>query len=274
MFPKYEYRNKPVDISVRNTVHECPARFHKQLEMIWVKSGQLRAIIDGKNYLLQENDIYVVFPNILHAVHRSDAQIVLIVADNDLFPLYSETLTHLTPKIPVLRAGELPELVPGIFQRIAELNGLEDSNYKQSILTGYIGGILGEVLIRISLTERNSDNNLIQKLILYLLANYTREISLEDVAKELNYSKCYISHLVAETFQCNFRALINSYRVSLAQSLLLSSQKTVSEIAYESGFKNQSSFNRIFLKQCGVTPSEFRQVHDDVQAEKPRIYIR
>jgi len=273
MFPKYEQRSNPIYISRWKGIRQFPARFHKQLEMLYVLSGELRVNIDGKNYILHENEMYLAFPNILHAVLRSEASGVLIIADNEMFPLYSDLLTHFKPEKPVFSVQELPEAVLLALQRIWELAHQENLTHKQAILTGYIGAALGEILERITLVERNSDSDLIQKLILYFLDNYTREITLEDVARELNYSKCYISRLIADTFQCNFRTLINSYRVSLAQSLLLSSQKTVSEISYECGFKNQSSFNRIFLKHCAETPSEFRKRHD-ITVDKPMVYQR
>ena len=273
MFPKYEQRSNPIYISRWKGIRQFPARFHKQLEMLYVISGELRVNIDGKNYILHENEMYLAFPNILHAVLRSEASGVLIIADNEMFPLYSDVLTHFKPEKPIICASDVPPIVFSCLSRIRNLSQLDDFTHKQAILTGYIGAVLGEILERITLTERNSDSDLIQKLILYFLDNYTREITLEDVARELNYSKCYISRLVSETFQCNFRTLINSYRISLAQSLLLSSQKTVSEISYECGFKNQSSFNRIFLKHCGETPSEFRKRHD-VAVDKPMLYLR
>ena len=271
MFLKYEYRSKPIFVTARDYVLKCPARFHKQLEMIWVKSGELNAVIGGKNYTLRAHDLYLVFPNTLHAIHPSDVSSVLVIADNELFPAFHEILTHYTPETPVLRSDELPPIITDIFLRIGEWAQREDSRHKQTTLTWYIGAVLGEVLSGLKLVERNSDENLVQKLILYLVNNYTREISLEDAARELNYNKCYISHLIANTFQCNFRTLINSYRISLAQSLLLTTSKTVSIIAYECGFQNQSSFNRVFLKHCNVTPSQFRKSNHHLHREAPSV---
>lgn len=271
MFPRYEYRNNPIYISLKHNVRQFPARFHKQLEIHCVLSGEMQVNVDGKSYTLRENEMYIAFPNILHAVLHAEAEGMLIIVDSEMFPLYTEALTHFKPETPVIRAGSIPPIVYGALTRIRELNEAGEHTYKQAVLTGYITAVLGEILEQITLVERDSDSDLIQKLILYILNNYTQEISLEDVARELSYSKCYISHLIAETFQCNFRSLINSYRVSLAQSLLLSSQQTISEVSYRCGFKNQSSFNRIFLKYSGKTPSQFRSGHD-VSVDMPKVY--
>ena len=274
MFPKYEFRDHAIHISAHHCHTDCPVRFHRQLEILWILSGQMEVSIGGKRYTLGENDLYLVFPNVLHCVHQSDASILLIIADSSLFPQYSDLLSHNIPENPVLRYQKQPEILSAVFRRIIQLRQQEEFPHRQSMLTGYIGTILGELLAVMKLAERTSDNDLVQKLILYILNNYTQDITLEQVARELNYSKCYISHLIADTFQCNFRALINAYRVSLAKNLLQSSSKAVGEIAYACGFRNQSSFNRIFMESCGVTPNQFRKASHEAFEEKPTICIR
>ncbi len=271
MFAKYEYRNNPIYVTNRNRILPCPVRFHKQLEILYVRSGQLQVNVDGRSETLRENEMYIAFPNILHAVIHGEATGMVIIVDGEMFPHYVDVLTRFKPESPVIRTGSLPEAVPAVLERIRQWNDAGESAHRQAILTGYITALLGELLENLPLTERDSDSDLIQKLVLFFLEHYTQEISLEDVARELSYSKCYISHLIADTFQCNFRSLINSYRVSLAQSLLLTTQKTVSEIAYECGFKNQSSFNRIFLKYSRKTPSQFRCQHD-LAVDEPKVY--
>lgn len=274
MFPIYEFRDHSIYISAHDFRTDCPVRFHRQLEILWIRSGQMQVSIGGKHYTLEENDLYLVFPNVLHAAHQSNASVLLIIADSSLFPQYSDTLSHYSPENPVLRCKELPEVLPAMFQRIIQLRQQDEFPHRQSLLTGYLSTLLGELLAVMTLTERSSDNDLIQKLILYLLNHYTQDITLEQVARDLGYSKCYISHLIADTFQCNFRYLINAYRVSLAKNLLQSSPKTVGEIAYECGFRNQSSFNRIFMESCGMTPSKFRKNSSEIFNEKPTICIR
>jgi AraC-like DNA-binding protein len=53
--------------------------------------------------------------------------------------------------------------------------------------------------------------------------------------------------------------LINSYRVNEAKALLINEpQDTILDIAYAAGFNSKASFNRIFKKVTGMTPSEYR----------------
>ena len=89
--------------------------------------------------------------------------------------------------------------------------------------------------------------------------NFRSDITLESTAKALGYSKYYISHMVAELYDCNFRALVNNYRISAAQEALMDKGKDIWQIAYTCGFQNQSTFNRAFVKLCGITPTEYRR---------------
>ncbi|MBR0466044.1 MAG: helix-turn-helix domain-containing protein [Clostridia bacterium] len=273
MFPKYELISSMIYIVPQKHTKEYPSRFHKQIEIFYIKTGSLVVTIDNEDYNLKSGDIYVVFPNVIHSIKSVDnATGLLVLADNDLFPSFHEVLSRFRPSCPVLRQGEFPNLVYDMLNRA---NSIKKTAFSTNcnVLTSYISVVLGELINNMELVERSTDNNFVQQLIVYLLENYTREISLEEVAKELNYNKYYISHIISETFKCNFRTLVNSYRVSMAQNLLVSTGKSISEIAYECGFKNQSSFNRIFLKHSGVIPSEFRHNAKGVP-EKPVMYVK
>lgn len=274
MIQQYEVRHSSLYIKACQRTTDYPARFHKELEVAFVEKGTLDIMIDSVPYTLHEGDLYLVFPNLLHTGRRGEdgACITIAIADGSHCPAYTDVLTHSKPANPVLRKGSFPGIVYDVLRRMAEL-GSGDIMYRQSVLAAYLNAVLGELLARLDLDRRDSDHDLIRQLILFFLDNYTKDITLDNVAESLNYSKYYISHVISETFGCNFRPLINSYRVNLAQNLLLSSNKSIGEIAGECGFKNQSSFNRIFLKHIGMTPSVYRR-QQEPPAEIPSLFMR
>ena len=149
----------------------------------------------------------------------------------------------------------------------------EDQQKNHDILLSYANALLCELLQQLTLQPRESDNDLVQKLVVYLLDNYTNDISLDDLADDLGYSKYYISRSICHTFGCNFRNLVNSYRIAMAQNLILSTKQHISQIAFACGFNNQSSFNRIFLAQCGMTPIAYRKSNAKTVTE-PHLYLK
>ena len=271
MFPKYEYRNTSIYVSRRQRLLPCPVRFHAHLEVLLVESGSATVSIGGRRWEMGAGDLYVAFPNVPHGVDAADGSALVLLADMAQLPALHELLTHKQPAQPVLRRDTYPAIVTSLFSRMAELG--KDAPYRQTLLSGYAGALLGELLQLADLADRNMDDGLLDKLILFLLDHYTEDLTLEETAKALGYSKFYISRLVSGAFGTNFRTLLNTYRVSMAQNLLVTTTQTVNRIAESCGFKNQSSFNRVFLQQCGITPSQYRRELGP-EPEKPTLYIR
>lgn len=88
------------------------------------------------------------------------------------------------------------------------------------------------------------------------------ELTITEVAKELNVSVKYLSQVINESLGKNFYDFINSYRIEEAKVQLTrqtDSKKTVLEVLYESGFNSKSAFNSAFKKHTGFTPTEYRK---------------
>lgn len=258
MFPEYEHRQQPIYARLHARQGNYPARFHKHLEILAVVNTDLQLTIQGVSYALHPGDLYVVFPNVLHAIEARNAEALVLLVDFEKCQAFQDLLLHNCPQTPVLRKGEYPESVLQTMERMVALCSAEPP-YLQETLAGYANAVLGELLGQMPLVPRNMDGPLVQQLQFYILEHYTQDISLESAALELGYSKYYISRYISDIFGCNFRTLINSYRIALAQNLLVSGDDSVGQIARECGFKSQSAFNRTFLQQTGLTPREYRQ---------------
>lgn len=258
MLAEYEFREIPIHVfKTSNNVSEFPVKFHKQIEICFVLDGVLEAEIEGKRRYLNKGDLYLVFPNIPHAVFGSSASVLIAIIDGEIAPSYHEVLSHQKPKDPVITNEKLPFGVDSLFHQIHD-SYITNSPYRSTILHSLFNALLGTLLNSCQTVPRNSENELIEKILIYFSDHFTERITLDDVANEFNYSKYYISHMINDTLHCNFAALLNSYRISLAQNLLISSGKPIGEIATECGFQNQSSFNRVFAKYVGVSPCKFR----------------
>lgn len=269
MFPEYEYREQPLYARLHNYQCNYPARFHKHVEVLAAVHLPVRLTVQGVAYDLEPGDIYIVFPNLLHSIEARGAQAYVMLVDFEKCPAFHDALLHSCPESPILRKGQYPESVLRVMQRMAQLTQ-EDAPYQKEALVGYANAVLGELLGQLKLIPRNMDGSLVQQLQFYILENYTKDITLDSVAQALGYSKYYISRYITDLFGCNFRTLINSYRIALAQNLLITGSN-IGQIARECGFHSQSAFNRTFIRQTGLTPRQYRQ--QTVNApQKPALY--
>jgi AraC-like DNA-binding protein len=93
----------------------------------------------------------------------------------------------------------------------------------------------------------------------YIQRHFTAAISLRDVARDSGLSAFRIAHLVRAHTGKSVLQWILAQRVKHAQFLLESSSKSGAEIAYESGFGDQSAFIKQFRRRVGLTPARWRR---------------
>ena len=87
------------------------------------------------------------------------------------------------------------------------------------------------------------------------------ELTIRKLAEQLEIQPHHLSQVINSTFCMNFYTFVNSYRVDEVIKLMKDPERkhhTILAIAYDSGFKSKSSFNTIFKKMTGKTPSEYR----------------
>jgi AraC-like DNA-binding protein len=86
-------------------------------------------------------------------------------------------------------------------------------------------------------------------------------LSVYDLASQLDMKVRDLSLLINHTLNQHFFDFVNQYRIDKAKKILRdpeNKQITVLEVLYEVGFNSKSSFNTVFKKQTGMTPTQFR----------------
>jgi len=93
----------------------------------------------------------------------------------------------------------------------------------------------------------------------YIWANYTRKLSLEEIAKASGLSPPYFSTIFKEEMGENLSSYLNRLRVERAVSMLTETDKQLHEIASLCGFEDQSWFSKIFKSFTGMSPGKFKK---------------
>jgi AraC-like DNA-binding protein len=92
------------------------------------------------------------------------------------------------------------------------------------------------------------------------------DLTLEQLATQLSLRPKFLSRLINESLHQHFFDLINSYRIEEAKRLLTNppdKKITVLEVLYQCGFNSKSSFNTLFKRYTGKTPTDFREEQRD-----------
>lgn len=99
----------------------------------------------------------------------------------------------------------------------------------------------------------------VRKVTEYIMKNFTDEISLNTIADVANMTPTNFCTFFKKYYRETFVRYLNNIRIGYSCKLIGEDHKNISEIAYESGFKNISNFNRQFKRVKRIGPAEYRQ---------------
>ncbi len=109
--------------------------------------------------------------------------------------------------------------------------------------------------------SRNTKNfKLITEAMEYIKENYNKELTLDEVAQSVFISPYYLSHLFKDELGKTFVEYLTEVRINEAKKLLKNTKKSITRIAEEVGYYDSSYFSKVFKKQEGMTPQQYRRL--------------
>lgn len=225
--------------------------FHNNFELIYVFNGSVSVNTNGAEIILKNGEMLLIMPNRPHAFKvTDDASVWVGVFSGDHVSEFEKEYGEYC--FSKFRAEKTAENylksrlffggTPPLYDRISCLN------------------TVCAQCVRFSRSEHvhmydEPAHNIIQ----HVYNNFADNITLKDVARELGYEYHYLSGLFNKYFSVGFSEFVNRCRFEKACELLKNENKSISEIAMESGFGCLRSFNRIFKTFSGVTPKEYKK---------------
>ncbi|TVY07769.1 helix-turn-helix domain-containing protein [Paenibacillus cremeus] len=95
----------------------------------------------------------------------------------------------------------------------------------------------------------------------YVNEHFGSDLSLDVLADKLNITGAYLSTYFKEKTDINFSEYVNSVRMDKATEMLQKTDLKIQDVAQLVGYYTVASFNRMFKKHTGLTPSEYRRMH-------------
>jgi AraC family transcriptional activator of pobA len=217
-----------------------------------------RQIVGLRNLELEENGFLIYFHEDFlngHPLHHE-------IKKYGYFEYETNEALHLTPKE--------EETIWELFHKIQTEYHNNQDEFSRDIMLGHIDSILKyaqrfykrQFINRIPLAGKTvskfneSLNNYFEKG----LVKKQGLPSVNFLATELNLSPRYLSDLLKQETGKTAIDLIHIFLISEAKNLLVAADQSVSEIAYELGFENPPYFSRLFKKEVGMTPNEFKKM--------------
>jgi AraC-like DNA-binding protein/mannose-6-phosphate isomerase-like protein (cupin superfamily) len=253
------------------------SHWNEELEFLFIDKGCAQFYVGQEKIVVNSGDILIIPPNILHSCSRvSQGEIVFYAIlvhyhflssfENDL--IQSKYISSL-----FLQQRNYPQVITQ--EMDSELKVLpllkEIAGAYQNKVPGYelkIKAMLFDILFRLETcvtdtkstshrSRRNHNSLPAIKLLAYVQENYTKRISLHDMAKQVNMNPSYFCRYVKKHFDLTPLDLLNQHRLSEAVNLLETTDKKIVEISHLTGFSNVNRFTETFKKVYGCTPTYY-----------------
>ena len=167
--------------------------------------------------------------------------------------MYAVAFRGLTqPTLWQVRHEATSEKVEAAIKEIESFEGLGDDNQPKIQKTTMGDEKINEIVARVKGLMENSK--------LYLQS----ELTLQDLADKLDIPSYQVTQAINEGLDKNFYDLVNGYRVEEAKRLLSdpgSRNSKILSLGMDAGFNSKTTFNTVFKKFTGLTPSDFKQQH-------------
>lgn len=108
-------------------------------------------------------------------------------------------------------------------------------------------------------SRRIKNSKLLTDAMNYIRENYKENLTLESVAQQVFISPFYLSHLFREELDITFLEYLTRVRIETAKQLLKDQNTTISSIAAEVGYENPGYFSKVFKKNTGLSPNQYRK---------------
>lgn len=130
---------------------------------------------------------------------------------------------------------------------------------KNSDLRAWFVGRFRDICRNMGKKKKEHENQLVVRAQTYIQKNFQRDLSLDEVSRQLDLSPYYFSKLFKEETGSNFVEYVTKLRIGRAKELLLKEEYSMKEICMEVGYSDPNYFSRIFKKHMGITPTEYRE---------------
>lgn len=258
---------------------DFPMHWHEEMEIIYTVKGRAKYYVNFKEFILKEGDILVIPPSSLHYFEQLEEEHFLgetYIFDQKLIDgstIDACSTKYITPIfnndifLPIHISANNPHNKPlkNILKGILSSHDTQPAAYELQVKIGFLEFINYFYTNNFYDVHKSHEatnlrtTDLIKKVATYIEEHYMEKITLNALAKEVNISVYYLSHIFKQHTNLTPIEYLNQYRLSTAANLLKSSNTSIMDISFECGYNNVSYFNRAFKEKYNMTPNEYRK---------------
>ena len=246
--------------------------WHREIEIIFACRGAVELNVRGEKLTLSQGNIYIVNSEFIHSVNSMCES-----SDGNAFILQisEQFMRSMHLNINAVRYDQIDENTQTLdeiryymFQIITELK--ESKPLYEIFIQSYCCHIIAilsrrhtmladkEAKLMCDFNEANLAR--IKRVLTYLREHYQESPSLVAIAASEYVSPYYLSHIFTKIMGMNYSQYINTLKVNMICQDLTATSESITTILLRHGFSNFKTFNRVFRKIAGCSPTEYRRL--------------
>ncbi|MBE5879659.1 MAG: helix-turn-helix domain-containing protein [Lachnospiraceae bacterium] len=261
--PGYKYR-----IWFNNIVADFDQHKHNALEIILCNENSYSISFSDQTIKLHEGDILFVPPNALHRIEAPDeGSRFILLFDLEFLQMFHNQNTIMTflSKPHLYNIVSHPHIYSNVYSHLMHIITQYFSNdtYSEICIYADLLNLFREICShgnKQNLTDAQKHTVNYDKfvnILSYIDNNYAEDLSLEKVANIANFSKFHFARLFKQYTNSTFYEYLSQKRIMVAQELILKNIP-VTDVAFQTGFNNLTTFCRCFKKYVGCPPTQFK----------------
>lgn len=288
-----DFMSPGMDLSVSTHLRYLPKPLHSHqfFEILFVVEGQCENLVKKTTLTLKKGDVCFVAPDVPHQLHvfNHDTIVYNILVRTSTFQnafhnLYGRNdivSSFFTQNLYRKNSGTSPYIIcktesePVFCELIDHMVSEEQQGkmfcgqYMNLLFNTFILELLRrhEQHFTVGKATDNVENESITAILRYIQSNY-QALTLTEAARFFNYSEAHLSRIIKKYSGQNFSDIIKTIRLQKAVELLEETDLSVSEIAEQMGYTDNSHFHKVFKHAYGLTPIQYRQKYLAGQKEQ------
>lgn len=273
----HEVRSYPDDFMVWHREFEnisFIAHWHREIELLYIRKGSVRMQVTDYSFTAKEGDLVICDTGDIHYSNSYSKGSILdfLIFDTGLISSHYQ-YNHFAA--PLLAADELKKC--GLDELLFRLEKTVDkelenrNDYYKDIIRANLRDFWFRLLrvMPVDLGAGTMKNRRItmlgdfQNLLSYMEEHASENITLDMAAGKMHFSPSHFSKVFKQLTGIGFLKYLNIIRITQASELLARSEETVTQIAFQCGFQNVRTFNRVFKEITGYTPTEYMTVPEN-----------
>lgn len=262
---QYDMCSVQVSLEILKRDMPCARSLHKEVELAHVRAGELTVMIDDECVTVHERETLFISSFAIHEFIPLDGDVVVVRPK--LNSEWLEAPFWGKEERARLHAALSHPFVIGRDDRVTRLFDVLAREVKSQLGTyRCLSGMMELSALVMSepalIVQRchggvNAMGGMTDTLE-YLHQHSNEELTLGDLARRMGMSESYCSKYFHQMLGVTFTDFLNNLRISDARYLLANSDLPVITVSQRVGFNSIQTFNRVFRKNCGQTPSEYR----------------